>query len=225
MNFAAMFQTWVSVLTHPGENVFQEERAKPQATLTNALIWIVVAAVIAAIFSAIGVLISHALGAGTGVLQSVLSGIDLPPEARQQILRFAAGRAGGGFFGTLCISFVLVPVGFFIGSGIYFVVAKLFGGEGTFEEQSYLLATFSAPIIIVNSVIGIIPFLGGCITFFISIYQLVLTYYAVKVSHKLTSGKALMTVLIPILVLFLCVICVFAIMFFAILGAASGMNY
>ncbi len=117
---------------------------------------------------------------------------------------------------VFCATLILAPLGFFIGSLIYFGIAKLFGGTGEFEEQSYLLATFTAPIMIVNGVIGIIPFIGGCITFFISIYQLVLTYYALKVSHNLTSGKALGVILVPVAIGLLIACCVLALFFAAI---------
>lgn len=224
MDFGAMIQTWLNVLTHPGEAVFQEERSKPQATLANAIIWIIVAGVIAAIFAAIGSAINGALGTGTGFMQSMLSQMDLPPEARQQMLQALAVKSAGTgatIFGALCSTLFIVPIAFLIGSAIYFVIAKMFGGTGDFSEQTYLMATFSAPIIMVNAVIGVVPYLGGCITFFISIYQLVLTYFAIKVSHNLSSGKAIMTILIPILVVFACVICGFVVMFATILGAAG----
>lgn len=224
MDFGAMIQTWINVLTHPGEAVFQEERAKPQATLANAIIWIIVAGIFAAIFAAIGAAISSALGTGTGLAQTFISQMDLPPEARQEMMTALAARTAGGgagIFGALCMTLFVVPIAFLLGSGIYFVIAKMFGGTGDFSEQTYLLSTFSVPIIIVNAIIGVVPYLGGCVTFFISIYQLVLAYFAIKVSHNLSSGKAIMTILIPILVVFACVICGFVVMFVTVLGAAG----
>ena len=59
-----------------------------------------------------------------------------------------------------------------------------------------------------------IPFLG-CITIFIGIYQLVLTYYSTKVEHNLTSGRALIVVLLPLIVVLLLVFC----FVFFVLGA------
>jgi len=38
-----------------------------------------------------------------------------------------------------------------------------------------------------------VPF-ASCLTIFISIYQIVLAYFATKVEHQLTSGRALLTV-------------------------------
>ena len=224
MDFGAVIQTWLNVLTHPGEDVFQEERTKPQATLANAIIWIIVAGVIAAIFAAIGAAISGAMGTGVGFTQTIINQMDLPPEARRQMMTALAARTAGtgaGVFGALCMTLFVVPIAFLLGSAIYFVIAKMFGGTGDVSEQTYLMATFFAPIIVVNAIIGVVPYLGGCVTFFISIYQLVLTYFAIKVSHNLSSGKAIMTILIPILVIFACIICGFVVMFATILGAAG----
>ena len=114
------------------------------------------------------------------------------------------------------------PVGFLIGSGIHFLIAKLLGGTGSFEEQTYLLATFVAPMMIINGVIGIIPFLGGCVWFLILIYQLVLTFLAVKVVHRLGTGQALVVALGPILIFFLCLLCIFIGAFALIFSAASN---
>ena len=45
----AMLQTWVNVLTKPGEKVFAAERSKSSATLSTALAWIFLASVMAAL--------------------------------------------------------------------------------------------------------------------------------------------------------------------------------
>jgi hypothetical protein len=214
MDFAAMFQTWINVLTKPGEAVFQEERHKPHASLGTALIWIIAAAFFLAIFSAIGVLIGGFINVG----EQFLDQADLPPE----VAAFMAAGAGGGIIGAFCFTLILAPVFFLIGSGIFFVLAKLFGGTGSFEEQTYLLATFSAPIMIVNGVIGVVPILGACVSFFISIYQLVLSYYAIKVSHGLDSGKAAGVVLIPTIVVILCILCIAAVALVSLFGLAAS---
>ena len=45
-----MFHTWVTVLTRPGQQVFEAERLKPSATLATALIWTVLAGAITVLF-------------------------------------------------------------------------------------------------------------------------------------------------------------------------------
>ena len=59
MDFAGIFQTWITVLTKPSEATFEAERQKPNANLTTAIIWIVIAAVILAIFSALEIGRAH----------------------------------------------------------------------------------------------------------------------------------------------------------------------
>ena len=218
MNFAAMFQTWMNVLTKPGEATFEAERHQPQATLTTALIWIVIAAVFLAIGNALSALIGSMLGGGGSMMQMFLDQANLPPEVAAQLSASAAAGAGG-VVGAFCGALIIAPIFFLIGSGIYFLIAKLFGGTGTFEEQTYLLAAIAAPTTIISGIIGIIPILGGCVGLLVVVYQLVLNYFALKVSHGLTSGKALAVVLIPVAIFFLC-ICLGAASFAAIVGAA-----
>lgn len=218
MDFAAMFQTWMNVITKPGEATFEAERHQPQANLTTALIWIVIAAVVLAIGNAISALIGSLLGGGASMTQMFLDQADLPPEVAAQLSASAAGGVGS-IAGAFCGALIAAPILFLIGSGIYFLLAKLFGGTGNFEEQTYLLAASAAPITIVSSLVGIIPLLGGCVGFLLFIYQLVLNYFALKVTHGLTSGKALAVVLIPVGIFLLC-ICLGVISFATIVGGA-----
>jgi hypothetical protein len=74
---------------------------------------------------------------------------------------------------------------------------------------------------IVNGVIGLVPFLGGCISFLVFIYQLVLTYFAVKVVHRLGTGQAIVVAVGPALIFFLCLLCIFIGTFALIFAAAS----
>ncbi len=222
MDFAAMFQSWVHVLTKPGEETFVEERQKPQARLATAIIWIIIAAAIAAIFSAISAVISGMMGGGMAGIETLLDQSDLPPEVRQQLGAFLVTTGGGGAFGAFCATIILTPLFFLLGSGIYYVLARVFGGTGTFEEQTYLLATFGAPLTILSSLLSIIPFLGPCLGFFLAIYQLVLTYFALKVAHTMTGGKTIAVILIPVVVVFLCLICTLVVTTFAIVGAAGN---
>ena len=221
MDFASIFQTWITVLTKPSEATFEAERQKPNANLTTAIIWIVIAAVILAIFSAIGVVIAGFIGGGATAMQSLLDQADLPPEVAAQLAAMTAGGAGSAF-STFCFTLILAPIGFLIGSGIHFLIAKLLGGTGSYEEQTYLMATFVAPIMIITGIVGVIPFLGGCVSFLVFIYQLFLTYLAVKVVHRLETGRAVVVAVGPILIFFLCLLCLSIGAFALIFGAASN---
>ncbi len=226
MDFAAMFQSWMNVLFHPGEAAFEEELAKPQAKLSTAIIWVVIAGVIAAVFSMARVAVQSLVMGGGSMWQPILS--EMPPEMQREFGQYLMGSAGLGVAalgGAFCMSLIMIPVGFLIGSLIWFVLAKIFGGDGDFEGQTYLMATYTAPLMIVNSVISIIPFLGACVAFFLWIYQIALTYFMLKVSHNLSSGKALTIVLLPVILLLLCIVCGMIAMIVSVMGAAAGGNF
>jgi hypothetical protein len=222
MDFAAMFQTWINVLTKPGEATFEEELHKPSATLGTALIWIIIAAVVAAIFSAIGALIGGLFSGLPAMMETFMGQSDMPPEVAAQLATITAVTAGGGVFFALCATLILAPIGFLIGSGIYFVVAKLVGGAGSFEKHTYMLATFTAPLMMVNAVISIIPILGGCVSFAIYIYQIVLTYFAMKVTHNLTTGKAIIVAVMPFVIGLLCAAVIIFLIFITIFGTVMS---
>jgi len=51
---------------------------------------------------------------------------------------------------------------------------------------------------ILTTLLSMVPFVG-CITPLISIYSLVLVYFATKTEHQMSSGRAIWVVLIPVL--------------------------
>jgi hypothetical protein len=202
MDFAGMIETWRRVLTQPGEPVFLEEKNRPQATLQTALIWMLIAGVVAAIF---GFLQSVT---GISSIDAILSQADLPPEVAAQMAPFLGAAVGGAGFAAI----ITVPVFFLIGSFIYHLLATMFGGQGDYGKFAYLMSTYQAPIAIANSIISIIPFLGGCVAFLLTIYAYVETYFAVRANYGLPNGRALAVVLIPVALIFLIFFCVFVVL-------------
>ena len=219
MDFSEMWQTWVRVLTNPNEATFAAERQKPTATLTTGLIWMLIAGVVAGV---LGFLQSIMMaGAMQGAIPQLLEQADLPPEAKAQLLPILNSGMLGGLGASSLGSIISVPLGFLIGVGILWLVAKLLGGVGDYGRYAYLNATYMAPLTILSSILGLIPFAGGCIAFFVYIYQLVLTYYATKVEHQLSSGRAIIVVLLPVILAFLLIACI---VFFVLSAAAALMQ-
>jgi hypothetical protein len=194
MDFAGWIDTWRRVITQPGEPVFEQEKVNPNGTLQTALIWIVIAAVVAAIFGAI----TAALNLSS--VNAMLS--QLPPEIAAQMGPLMSLAAGGGIW-----AIIMVPVFFLIGTFITHLIAKMLGGQGEYSRYAYLNASFQAPLTMISSIVAIIPFLGGCVSSLLGIYGLVLNYFAVKVNYSLSSGKAIAVVLIPIILVFILAIC------------------
>ncbi len=93
---------------------------------------------------------------------------------------------------------IFIPVSFFIGQGIIYLLAKAFGGTGTFLRQGYTYLLITAPIGIIASALAFIPVLGGLAAFGLGIYGLVLQIFSLMPVHRLSGGKATAVVLIPI---------------------------
>lgn len=205
MDFNAILQSWKGSLTNPNEEYFREQLKL--TNLTQGAVGVLIAAVIAGILSGIGTFFGGA--AMTQSLAPMFEEMGMSAAELETI--FAASQPT--FIGTLFSTIIGAVIGFFIGAAIYWVFAKLLGGDGSYEEQTYLMSTYTAPLLIINGVLSLIPFIGPFIAIFVSIYQLVLSYFAIKVSHRLTSGRAVMVVLLPVLIGFICACC--TIFFFA----------
>ena len=144
MDFNRMIQTWISVVTKPGEDVFREELDKPDANIGTALIWIIIGAIGLAIFSAIGSLVSGFIGGSASIMQGLLNSSDIPPEVAAQLAAYTA-MSGVGVVGAFISGLFFAPIGFFIGALIYFAIAKLVGGSGNFEKHAFMRLALPRP--------------------------------------------------------------------------------
>lgn len=216
MDLQSILQTWINVLTKPGEEVFAAEREKSSATLSTALLWIIAASVITALLGALQATIYSSPMGGFGQM------VDLLPAELQNELGTAeeAGASGGAAFNFALIIFG--PIFFLIGVGVYHLIATVLGGRGQYGRYAYLSATYSAPLMIVGSVLGFIPVLGGCLSLILGIYQFVLTYYAVKVEYRLSQGRAIVVVVIPVVAGVVLAICLATVVFGALFAVFNG---
>lgn len=113
---------------------------------------------------------------------------------------------------------VAVPLGFFIAVGIYYLLARAFGGHGTFLRLFYTYLLFEVPLGIISYLLFLIPFAGVFISLALGIYEIVLSVYMMMAVHRLSGGKATLVTLLLFIVLFAlaCLILIFA------LVAAAG---
>ncbi len=174
---------YVRVLTKPSAATFAVEKGKAAWNI----VWVQIA-LIALVFVLVGYAFVNLSLAATLNAQNV-------PTSSVNAIRAA--------FGFLPLSYIiLVPVFFFIGTGIYHLIAKAFGGDGTFLEYAYSYLLFYTPIIIVSSIVGLVPFLGGLVSFALSIYAIVLQIFMTMAVHRLSGGRATLAVLILPIILF-----------------------
>jgi len=200
MNFADMWQTWIKATTSPNDATFEELRWKSDATVTTALIWM---AIYGAVSAAAGVVSGLMFaGAMNTTVPAILEQANLSPEEMAQVEPILNAFAGGGTMGVAGLAslanIITVPLFFLISVGIYFLIAKVLGGSGDYGRYAYLNAAFAAPLGILTTLLGLVPFVG-CITPFVSLYSLVLVYFATKAEHQMSSGRAIWVVLIPVL--------------------------
>jgi hypothetical protein len=115
-----------------------------------------------------------------------------PPVTGTSISRFFTLATSIGLVGV-------VPLLFFLLMGIVFVLAKAFGGEGTFLEQCNSSLYIQAPLGIFSKLLALIPVVGRILNSVLSLYGIVLQVFVIMAVHRLSRGKAIATILIPLL--------------------------
>lgn len=171
------FDVWKDALLKPFATF---EKMKKGANLMDGLKHLVVAGVIAGVITAIVGLAAGALVGGS------------------------MGSLVGGF-GLLAIIVtpIVLVIGWLIDSVILFIFAKLLGGKGTFTTQSYLLALYLAPIVVIITILGLIPLAGALLNLLVGLWSLYLLTMALKSAHGFDTLKAALTWIIPIVLVFI----------------------
>ena len=111
-----------------------------------------------------------------------------------------------GLIGGLVIGIVGPLLSYFVFSFLVYTIGKSQGGTGTQDEVFYTTSLYTAPLLAVTGVVNAIPFLG-CIllpvTFILGIYQLYLGYLATRSSMNLDQNKAILTVVLSIIAMWI----------------------
>jgi hypothetical protein len=185
---------YIKVLTKPSAATFAEEQGK--ASWDIVWVQLIIYAVVAAVLGYLAFLISPN--------QFSTAGSSALNPGMIQAISLSTG------LGLI----LLVPIGFFIGVGIYYLIAKALGGQGTFLAQSYTTLLYSVPIGILTFALRLIPILGALAAAALGIYGIVLQVFAIMAVHRLSGGKATAVVLIPVAVVFV-LVCVLVIIIIA----------
>ena len=103
--------------------------------------------------------------------------------------------------GLVCLV-VIIPIGFYISNGIYYGIASLLGGKGTFSSQAYITSLFIVPIGVLSFILALfsaIPVIGWFIysglALIVSIFNIILTVRCYKAVHNFSTGRAVAVVL------------------------------
>lgn len=176
---------YIKVATKPSAQSFAEEMGKASWDIT--LVQILIYAVLVAILGYLSTLVTP------GGIASY-SSTDLSPSAIQSIVYLTS-------LGML----IWIPIGLFIGEGVTYLIAKVFGGTGSFLRQMYAGLLYAVPLGVIGGLIALVPVLGGLVGFALSIYGIVLRVFSLMAVHRLSGGKATAVVLLPVLILFVVV--------------------
>ena len=197
---------YIKVLTKPGAAVFAREQGKAAWDIT----WVQI--IILGVIQALVGLVVFSFTVPNSLANSHV------PAQTIQIFKAFSGAFSLGFL-------ILTPIFFFIGVGIYHLIAKAFGGRGTFLAYGYSYLLFAVPLTLISgiistivSVLGLPPFMSSLLSLVVSIYHVVLQVFMTMAVHRLSGGKAtLATLLLPIVlfVLFLALVVFIAISAFS----------
>lgn len=195
-----MYEIWKSVLTKPKET-FRLQAKK--ADYVEAVKHVGVA----------------------GVIQGILTGIFITLGLSAVGGLFGYGSLGASLGGLSIIGLaisvpIMAAITLFIGSGIFYIIARLLGGKGNYQTQTYLMAIYMAPLGLIG-ILAMIPFVGILVSLGVTIYMLYLLTLALKETHKFTTGRAVLTWLLPLIVIMVLVMLLAA--SFALVGL-SGLS-
>jgi hypothetical protein len=196
---------WVSVwrdaVTRPSDVTYARIAASPNAKSTTAFLWVFLGSLVNLFLASLvqGRLMNQ-------MLQNSDLGINGFP------------RAGGGIITAICgapIGALISVIVFAIVVGIVQLIAKMFGGRGTFDQLAYAIAAIVTPFYVLSGVLTLlsaIPYAGVCFGLFgllAGLYVLVLEVMAVKGVNQFGWGQAIASLLLPVIVLACCVSIVF----------------
>jgi Yip1 domain len=93
---------------------------------------------------------------------------------------------------------IVVPALFFLLMGIVYWLAKYFGGQGTFLEQCNTSLYIQAPLGILSKLLALIPGVGKILNTILSLYGIVIQVVVIIAVHRLSRGKAIAAILLPL---------------------------
>jgi Yip1-like protein len=192
------FSVWRDALTKPSDQTFARISQSPNAKLTTALLWVFLG-------SLVNILLASLVQGA--IFRQLMQNSDFGGNGFPRM-------AGGGLVAAICgapIGAVISIVGFVIFVGIVQLLARMFGGRGTFEQLAYATAAIVAPFSLINSLLTLlaaIPFVGLCfglVSLLAGLYVIVLQVLAVQGVNQFSLGAALGSYFLPFIVLLCCI--------------------
>jgi hypothetical protein len=188
---------WRDALTKPNEQTYSRIALSPNAKVTTALLWVFLGSLVNYLLS---------LPAQGVMMRRMMQNYDF---GGQEIPNFV----GNGLLTAVCgapVWAVVQVILFAAIVGVVQLIAKMFGGRGTFDQLAYAIAAIVTPFYLVGGLLGLlsaIPSVGFCfgiLGFLAALYVLVLEMMAVKGVNQFGWGQAAASLLLPFLALCCC---------------------
>jgi Yip1 domain len=191
------FSVWRDAITRPSDQTFARIAQSPNAKLTTAFLWIFLSSLVSSLLA----LPARGVWMGQMMQSAGLEG-QFPDAARSSLFAVICG---------VPISAVISVVVFAIVVGIVQLLARMFGGHGTYDQLAYAIAAIVTPFYMISGVLGLlsaIPFAGICfglLGFAAALYVLVLEVMAVKGVNQFEWWQAIASLLLPVFAFFCCI--------------------
>ena len=191
------FSVWRDAITRPSDQTFARIAQSPNAKLTTAFLWIFLSSLVSSLLAlpARGVWMSQ-------IMQNAGLEGQLPNVADSGVMAVICG---------IPISAVVAVVVFAIVVGIVQLLARMFGGRGTYDQLAYALAAILTPYYLLTGVLGLlsaIPFVvycAGLLGFGLLLYVVVLEVMAVKGVNQFEWWQAIVSLLLPVFGVICCI--------------------
>lgn len=208
----AWYDVWWMAMSQPNMLSYTALLRDAKANPGRGYWWVFWASFIIQFISETGF---YALNHSTSLASQLASAAKVSAQAGNPALQHIlnADTSGKLMLIAAILSVVFIPLsGVFnvcsliVGSALDNFFAKLYGGIGSFNRTVYLIAAFTAPLIIVGNVLGwvgsLFPLGLLCIYIFWLIYVLRLYIAAVQAAHQLNGMRSMLAVLTPVIAIF-----------------------
>jgi hypothetical protein len=111
---------------------------------------------------------------------------------------------------------IFAVIGTFIGVGILHIIALIFGGQAKYMDLFKPMAFAQ-----VVGWVAVIPFIGTAISSILGIWLIVVNIVIIKNVHKLSTGKSVLVVLLPVIIILALVLALGAAFIAMIFGGLS----
>lgn len=146
-------------------------------------------------------------GYAKGILMLCLAGALYAVISAILTVNFVVLALGPGMFA------VMVPLTILFGAAVVFAFAKILGGKGGLREQFYVSAVLLSPIVLLMAcakVLLIVPIIGfllkAAVLFVLEVYALYQITLALRDIHGFSTMRAILSWLLPLLIMAIIVI-------------------